>query len=896
MKKLLTIALLYLPFFVWGQTSIYDIQYTTDAGDGTWPSTYAGQTVTTGGIVTVANYNGGRYFISSSNGGAWNGLFIYDNTNAPEVGDSIIITGLVYEYNGMTEIKDVTSFDVISSGNPLPHATNIATSAVTDEAYEGVLVQVSNVNVSQAFDEYDNWSVDDGSGACPIRSGIYNLSNDGFPLFEGYSFATVKGIVTDYYGQCLLPRYRADIQSAPEAFVLYTNDQYVDQSGLLELPLKVAVLNQTSDISTYALSMTYDASIVAYQGFEKSGTLSETGSVTDNSTEGSINLTFSGDVTCNDVMTLIKIKFSAVSDGAGDLQFSSSAINGNDISYVGTGELLSYATPCDVPSADTLTIVQRPLLNIPAIATPGETFEIECFAPESTTSWGARLLLNDLALDLDVTATAYDATLDKWTLQTTVPAVDYFELYDLEVNGAGLIADTAANAVKIIDQYKGDYYFVHITDAHLPGHTYWGDPGYENDDTEIVDMEAVIEDINLLNPEFVLFTGDLLNEGEMEDFECLRHHTKAIELMQQFEVPVYLVPGNHDLGGWETTPPSQGTARRDWWRFFGWRQRIIPPVQEAYYVHDYSFDYGNIHFTGLESSDNYDGYMYDVYGEKGFIPSQLTWLSNDLAAAGNKTKVLFYHYDFNGDIDLTALGADMSLWGHTHNNTDDFTHPYNIGTDNICDETSAYRVVRVSNGALTPENTLYTRGFGENLDVTFSAENSGVNDSLVATVTNNHNQGFANAMVKFIMPEGNYTVTNGTLQQVIPAQEKNICYVNIPLEANSIVEVTVKRNDGNAIAPVIINGSLEQNYPNPFYHQTHINFALKSSGYVKIMVYNTAGQKVQTLVDEFKPAGSHTVTWDGATDIGSKLPEGTYFYKYVVDGKQIASRQMVIVK
>src|SRR6056297_1376971 len=173
MKFFTSLILSLLPFFLMGQISIFDIQYTTEAGDGTYPSLYAGETVTTGGIVTVANYNGGRYFIASSNGGAWNGLFIYDNTNAPAVGDSIVLTGLVFEYNGMTELTDITAFDVESSGNPLPDPANITTAIVTDEAYEGVLVQVSDVNVTSAFDEYDNWNIDDGSGECIVRSGIY---------------------------------------------------------------------------------------------------------------------------------------------------------------------------------------------------------------------------------------------------------------------------------------------------------------------------------------------------------------------------------------------------------------------------------------------------------------------------------------------------------------------------------------------------------------------------------------------------------------------------------------------------------------------------------------------------------------------------------------------------
>ncbi len=895
MKFFTSIILSLLPFFLFGQISIFDIQYTTEAGDGTYPSLYAGETVTTGGIVTVANYNGGRYFIASSNGGSWNGLFIYDNTNATAVGDSIVITGQVFEYNGMTELTEITAFDVVSSGNPLPDPANIATSAVTDEAYEGVLVQVSDVNVTSAFDEYDNWNIDDGSGECVVRSGIYNLANDGFPLFVDYPFSYVTGIVTDYYGTCILPRYREDMQSAADAFVLYTEEHFADGSTNFNLPVKAALLNQSGNIASYQFTMTYDASVFTYNGAETTGTLSEAGTVTDNSTAGEINLNYTGNVTCEDVSTLIKLNFTPAAEGLANLQFASVFINGDEVSYIAAGALESGSVGCDAPKADTLTIVQRPLMNIPAIAAPGETFEIECFAPESTADWNARLLFNELSVDLTIAETEYNAGLDKWTLQTTLPAVDYFELYDLEVTGTGLVTDTVANAVKVIDQYKTDYYFVHITDAHLPGHTFWGDPGYENDDSEMVDLEAVIEDINLINPEFVLFTGDVLNEGEMEDFECLRHHTKVVELLEQFEVPVYVVPGNHDLGGWESTPPSQGTARKEWWRFFGWRQRVVPPVQEEYYVHDYSFDYGNVHFTGLESSDNYDGYMYDVYGEKGFIPSQLTWLSNDLAAAGDKAKVLFYHYDFNGDIDLNALGADMALWGHTHSDTDDFTHPYNIGTDNICDEASAYRVIRVNNGSLTPESTIYANGFGQNLDITFSDENNGTVDSLSAAINNGYYQNFAHTLVKFIMPQGEYTVSNGTLKQIIPANGKNICYVEVPVEASTEVVVSIKKNDPNAIIPVEVNGSLKQNYPNPFRSKTQIDYALKSRAHVQLLVYNTAGQQVKMLVNAIQPAGEHVAVWNGISEGGSRVQSGIYFYKYVVDGKQIGSRQMIVL-
>ncbi len=901
MKKCIAIIFSLLPFLLFAQTSIYDIQYTTDAGPDGWsyPSPLKGQTVTTGGIVTVANFNGGRYFISSSDGGAWNGIYIYDNNYSPAVGDSIVITGEVVEYNGMTEISNLSTFNVINSSNPLPIATNITSAQVADEAYEGVLVEVSNCSVTGVYDSYGNWIINDGSGDCVIRDGIYNLQNDNFPLILGYPFSSVKGIVTDYYGVCLLPRYNEDIQSDPIAFILSSEDKYVVGAISFELPIRVALLNQSENITSYELNMTYDASVFTYNGNDKVGTLSEPGTITDNSTTGNISLSFSGSITCDDILTLVKLQFTPITDGDGNLQFASPIINGSEITYLSVGTLLSGLTECDTPTADTITVVQRPVLNIPSIVAPGETLFIECFASETTTDWDAELLLNDITVELSISQSDYDSDLQMWTLQAAIPSVDYYELYDLRVTASGGISDDVINAVKIIDQYKDDYYFIQITDTHLIGHSFYGDSGYETDESELDDLYEVIKDINLLNPEFVLLTGDLINEGEMEDFECLRHHSKTVELLENFEVPVYIVPGNHDLGGWDATPPPQGTSRQEWWRFFGWRQRV-PPVKEEFYVHDYSFDYGDVHYVGMESSDNYDKYMFDVYGDRGFIPSQLTWLQSDLASAGSKTKVLFYHFDFNNDLDLTTLGADMALWGHTHSNTDDFTHPYNIGTDNVCDGTGAYRVIRVNNGGvLTPESTIYTNSTGQNLDISFSDANNGSVDSLAATITNNHNQAFSNTLVKFIMPESDneYTITNGTLVQIVNSNGKNICYVNVDLEANSEITVSVKWNEfPSTIISFETEESLKQNFPNPFQQNTQIDFELEKRAEVKLQVYNSAGQQIKVLVDEIKDVGKHSIIWNGTNYASVKVKDGIYFYKYVVNGIQIATKQMIFMK
>ncbi|MCW8803595.1 MAG: T9SS type A sorting domain-containing protein [Ignavibacteriaceae bacterium] len=73
------------------------------------------------------------------------------------------------------------------------------------------------------------------------------------------------------------------------------------------------------------------------------------------------------------------------------------------------------------------------------------------------------------------------------------------------------------------------------------------------------------------------------------------------------------------------------------------------------------------------------------------------------------------------------------------------------------------------------------------------------------------------------------------------------------------------------IAPAVF--ALDQNYPNPFNPSTTINFSIAEASVVKIAVYNLLGQEVALLLDEFKEAGPHTITFDA-----SSLTSGAYFY------------------
>ncbi|HXF48020.1 MAG TPA: S8 family serine peptidase [Verrucomicrobiae bacterium] len=73
--------------------------------------------------------------------------------------------------------------------------------------------------------------------------------------------------------------------------------------------------------------------------------------------------------------------------------------------------------------------------------------------------------------------------------------------------------------------------------------------------------------------------------------------------------------------------------------------------------------------------------------------------------------------------------------------------------------------------------------------------------------------------------------------------------------------------------------SLGQNYPNPFNPTTTISFSLPLAEKVVLTIYNILGQKVRTLADGEKPAGTHRLIWDGKDGSGRVVSSGLYLYK-----------------
>ncbi|MCS7053125.1 MAG: T9SS type A sorting domain-containing protein [Ignavibacterium sp.] len=83
---------------------------------------------------------------------------------------------------------------------------------------------------------------------------------------------------------------------------------------------------------------------------------------------------------------------------------------------------------------------------------------------------------------------------------------------------------------------------------------------------------------------------------------------------------------------------------------------------------------------------------------------------------------------------------------------------------------------------------------------------------------------------------------------------------------------------------------LFQNYPNPFNPLTNIRYNLPKESFVTLKIYNSLGQEIVTLVEDFQQPGSYEVKF-----AAPNLASGMYFYKLEADGVSL-TKKMILMK
>ncbi|RJP76047.1 MAG: T9SS C-terminal target domain-containing protein [Candidatus Zixiibacteriota bacterium] len=121
-------------------------------------------------------------------------------------------------------------------------------------------------------------------------------------------------------------------------------------------------------------------------------------------------------------------------------------------------------------------------------------------------------------------------------------------------------------------------------------------------------------------------------------------------------------------------------------------------------------------------------------------------------------------------------------------------------------------------------------------------------------------------------------------------------YTNSYGAGNSDVYIIKTDAEGTPVVPgeepvsLPLDFALREPHPNPFNPSTVARFEMRAASHVSLQVYDTAGRMVKELVNGWKAAGVHTVTFDG-----SNLPSGIYLARLEA-GNFTQTQKLVLLK
>lgn len=101
---------------------------------------------------------------------------------------------------------------------------------------------------------------------------------------------------------------------------------------------------------------------------------------------------------------------------------------------------------------------------------------------------------------------------------------------------------------------------------------------------------------------------------------------------------------------------------------------------------------------------------------------------------------------------------------------------------------------------------------------------------------------------------------------------------------------------GPGLVPIATGAvALDEPSPNPFNASTALAYSTGGDSRVVLEIFDTAGRRVRTLVDEIQTAGRHEVVWNGRSNRGVEVASGIYLCSLRV-GNQVLTRKIAVIK
>ena len=211
------------------------------------------------------------------------------------------------------------------------------------------------------------------------------------------------------------------------------------------------------------------------------------------------------------------------------------------------------------------------------------------------------------------------------------------------------------------------YSFIQISDIHVDG----SEQRYQR-------ITKLITEINLINPDFVILTGDFVDGLTTDEYggmvTAATQYPQGINLLKMLKIPILIINGNHDF---QTNQWQDGNHL--WEHYLGPLDRLV------------IFSYNNDTFVGA-----------NLLNENGLTADQLTKI-DEAFENSTELRIFFAHTDYKNQFpSLYARNdIDLALQGHTHSSSlNTVSETIEVISDNsitlIDSEPGHYRLFSVS--------------------------------------------------------------------------------------------------------------------------------------------------------------------------------------------------------
>ncbi|RLG41393.1 MAG: hypothetical protein DRO01_02705 [Thermoproteota archaeon] len=292
---------------------------------------------------------------------------------------------------------------------------------------------------------------------------------------------------------------------------------------------------------------------------------------------------------------------------------------------------VAASAPIAATEESPLTGIELPRIGFPAFVAPGGGIGIRLVGEVSVVAARIENEFGEYELSLEG-ATLTDGRTE---VEAVLPPEAPPGLYDLVVELEGGEVRREPNSVAVLEDLDPPFTVFWISDTH-----------YDNRPGQLHQAAQFVRDIwliNFLRPDFVIHTGDVCNNPHEVIFQGVRR------LMPSFDVPVILIPGNHDHS-------IKGVP------FVRYLAPSNLSLDIGPDVHVVSVDTGPGSLEGRLSVD------------------QVEWLDRDLSASNATVKIVLFHHPpwnleatpgANSDTVIQLMaerGVTAALSGHMHEN------------------------------------------------------------------------------------------------------------------------------------------------------------------------------------------------------------------------------------